>query len=357
MAMAKNLVICFDGTSNKYSANNTNVVRLYQLLERGAANQVVYYQTGIGTLSPPGFLWPIKRWLIEKVDLAVAWLLEDHVVAGYRYLMRNYETGDQIFIFGFSRGAYTARVLAGMLGKIGLLSSGNEELLGSAWSLYKKPDNQDLAKGFKATFCRDVHVKFLGLWDTVNSVGLLFSRSLPNTADNSTVEIVRHAAALNERRVKFIQNLWKQKHSVLTDVEEVWFPGVHSDVGGGYETIGPSLSNITLIWMVEHAVKAGIRLDPAAQAQILKSSPMDIVANAAAQPKHESLTGWWWILEVLPLPYKDPRREYKIGVRIHFGHSRYLLNGAKIHHSVIERQKSVPSYVVKNLPDQYDVVS
>jgi uncharacterized protein (DUF2235 family) len=127
--MARNLGLCFDGTNNQYTADNTNVVKIYAMLDRSRTDQLSYYQPGIGTMSPPGMYGKIKQWLITKVDLALAILLDNHVKDGYRFLMRYYQPGDRIFIFGFSRGAYTARVMAGMIHKVGLLSAGNEELI------------------------------------------------------------------------------------------------------------------------------------------------------------------------------------------------------------------------------------
>ena len=114
-SMPRNVVLCLDGTSNKYAAANTNVVKLYAMLDRTRIDQLSYYQPGIGTFAPPGVWGHIKQWFITRLDLAIAWLLSDHVTDAYRFLMRYYQDGDLIFIFGFSRGAYTARVLAGML--------------------------------------------------------------------------------------------------------------------------------------------------------------------------------------------------------------------------------------------------
>src|SRR5881628_3481381 len=142
--MGRNLVVCLDGTNNEYAATNTNVVKLYEMLDRLGPDQITYYQTGIGTLGPPGVWDKAKRWLITRLDLAVAWLLEEHATAAYRFLMRYYQKGDEIYIFGFSRGAYTARVLAAMLFKVGLLSAGNEELVPFAWDVYNRQGDKEI---------------------------------------------------------------------------------------------------------------------------------------------------------------------------------------------------------------------
>src|SRR5262245_47908342 len=105
------------------------------MLDRGRDDQLTYYQPGIGTIAPPGIWGRAKRWFIERLDLAIAWLLEEHVTSAYRFVMRYYQEGDRIFIVGFSRGAYTARAVAGMIYKVGLLTQGNEELLPFAWAM------------------------------------------------------------------------------------------------------------------------------------------------------------------------------------------------------------------------------
>ena len=125
----RNIVLCLDGTSNKYAAVNTNVVKLYAMLDRARNDQLSYYQPGIGTMPPPGIFGRLKRWFVTRLDLAIAWLLSDHVTDAYRFLMRYYQQGDRIFIFGFSRGAYTARALIGLLNRPGLLRPGSENLV------------------------------------------------------------------------------------------------------------------------------------------------------------------------------------------------------------------------------------
>src|ERR1700758_3517014 len=229
--MPRNIVLCLDGTSDQFSATNTNVVKLYAMLQR-ADGQLAYYQPGIGTSVPAGIWGGIKRWVIKQIDLAIALFLSDHVCDAYRFLMRYYQDGDRIFIFGFSRGAYTARAVAGMLYKVGLLTQGNEELIPFAWRMFKHVKDEILAEGFKKTFSRPVPVEFLGLWDTVSSVGWAWDPPhLPSTQNNKIVGKVRHAVSLDEGRAYFVQNLWGKEPA---DVVQVWFPGVHGDVGGGY---------------------------------------------------------------------------------------------------------------------------
>ena len=119
--MSRNLIVCLDGTNNKYAAQNTNVVKLCAMLDRTKPDQLVYYQTGIGTFAPPGMWNKLQRWFVTRLDLAIAWLLKDHVTGAYKFLMNYYQDGDNVYIFGFSRGAYSARVLAAMIYKVGLI--------------------------------------------------------------------------------------------------------------------------------------------------------------------------------------------------------------------------------------------
>ncbi|KAL5520131.1 hypothetical protein ACEPAG_1791 [Sanghuangporus baumii] len=206
------LVLCFDGTSNQYDAENTNVVKFFAMLRKDCDDeQLCYYQTGVGTYLPPGTWSSVGMWIAKVMDEAVAWYLDAHVMDGYRFVMQNYRPGYKITIFGFSRGAYTARALAGFLTKIGLLPRDNEEQVTFAYKMYKRTDADGLvlAAGFKATFCRPVNIEFLGVWDTVASTGILMSRDLPFTTNNSMIKTFRHALSLDERRAKFVPTFWQ----------------------------------------------------------------------------------------------------------------------------------------------------
>lgn len=358
--MGRNLVLCFDGTNNKFATTNTNVVKLYAMLDRTQDDQLAYYQTGIGTFAPPGTWGKLKKWFITRLDLAVAWLLEEHVCDGYRYLMRYYRPGDQIYIFGFSRGAYSARALAAMLYKVGLLSEGNEELIPFAWDMFKQERDYEVYTDFRHTFSRKVTVHFLGLWDTVSSVGWAWNpQSLQFTKQNPIVEVVRHAVALDERRAYFVQNLWSQdpKETKGQDVLQVWFPGVHCDVGGGYPEPEAGLSKDALKWMVEQAEVSGLRFLPKARDVILPAQ--DTSQNAAPNPtaiQHESLQGWWWIAEYIPKQIKDPTRGFATRWILHQGHHRFVADNANIHTSVFERMDKMPAYRPSNLPAKYQTI-
>jgi uncharacterized protein (DUF2235 family) len=147
--------------------------------------------------------------LSKIADEMIAWNLDSHVQNGYEFLMQTYRHGDSICIFGFSRGAYTARALAGMLHKVGLLSPHNFQQVPFAYRMYMRDDPVGWAQStaFKSAFCREVEIKFIGVWDTVSSVGLI-PRRLPFTTSNTIVHHFRHALALDERRAKFKANTW-----------------------------------------------------------------------------------------------------------------------------------------------------
>lgn len=209
----RTLILAFDGTGDQFDADNSNVVQLVSLLKKNdRTKQLIYYQAGIGTYSSsPSIATPIISRIRKTLDEMIASSLHAHVIAGYEFLMQNYIAGDKICIFGFSRGAYTARSLAGMLHKVGLLPSGNFQQVPFAYKMYKRTDDLgwEQSNDFKKTFSVDVSIEFIGVWDTVDSVGLIPKR-LPFTTSNTIVRTFRHAVALDERRSKFKANLWNR---------------------------------------------------------------------------------------------------------------------------------------------------
>lgn len=356
--MSRNIVLCLDGTKNEYSATNTNVVKVHALLMRDCAEQITYYQPGIGTMPPPGYYSKVKQAILKRLDLAIAFLLRDHVLDAYRFLMNTYEKGDNIYFFGFSRGAYTARVLAAMVHKVGLIGRGNEELIPFAWDVYTKKHSDAgtaIAQGFRQTFSRDIKIKFLGLWDTVSSVGWAYDpKHYEFTANNASVEIVRHAVSLDERRAYFPQNLWTQTPPASQDVDEVWFPGVHCDVGGGYLEREAGLSKIALRWLISEAGEKGLLVDPVAMARIIPEKTTDeYVAPDPCAMMHSSLKGWWWILEYLPKMVSDPTHGFSKKIIFHEGRPRIVANGSKLHASIFERMSRLVEYKPGNIPSNY----
>ncbi|KAK5685744.1 hypothetical protein LTR17_026966 [Elasticomyces elasticus] len=231
----RSLILCFDGTGNKFqgTAADSNIVKIFSLLDRQDANQFHYYQPGIGTyvetssLSHKSRLGKVKSAYAKAKDMAVGTSFGEHVMAGYKFLMRYHKPGDNIYLFGFFRGAYTARSLAQMLDYVGLLSAGNEEMLRFAWKTFArwqmrtegtkeeklaKRGHFDFMRKFRETFSIAIErIRFIGLFDCVNSVPQFESAwmsltKFPYTA-NTSARVIRHAVAIDERRAKFRQDL------------------------------------------------------------------------------------------------------------------------------------------------------
>src|SRR5262245_51304457 len=252
----RNIVICCDGTDNQFGPQYTNIMRLVRSLARApGANQLVYYDPGVGTLPEPSAMtWLGRKWSTIRC-LAFGADVPRKVAAAYTFLMDFWEPGDRVFLLGFSRGAYTVRVLAGLLHGLGLIPRGSYNLVPYLLRLLHKmrtahPDtNVDMNSSFwkecvefRNTLSRTVSeaqglqvfpIHFLGAWDTVSSVGWIWNpTTYPFTRTNASIRTVRHAVALDERRAFFRYNGFGKAPD--QDVSEMWFPGVHADVGGGY---------------------------------------------------------------------------------------------------------------------------
>ncbi len=361
--MPKNIVICCDGTGNEFGDNNSNVVKLYSTLVVDGRRQVGYYHPGVGTMGAPTAHNKISSAWSVVMGLAFGAGLLANVGDAYRYLMNVYEDGDQIYLFGFSRGAYTARALAGVLHMFGLLQPGNEGLIPYIIRIYARRTRSaggmthtfDVAKGFKATFCRDCPLHLVGLWDTVSSVGWIWDPlKLPYIAQNPDMANGRHAVSIDERRCYFRDNLWGDPFEGQS-IKQVWFAGVHSDVGGSYAAAESGLSQITLEWMLCEAVSLGLVVDPSKADQVLARVPLTTippptpVAPNPAQKAHDSLTPAWWILEFLPHTYYDPVAK-KEKWRIPFGARRVIPEGSVLHQTVREKLDIDASYRPSNLP-------
>jgi hypothetical protein len=365
--MPRNIVVCCDGTGNQYGAENSNVVKLYWTLS-APDKQVAYYHPGVGTMGSRNALSAIGKWWTRVRGLAFGYGFSDNIADVYSFLMREFRPGDQVFVFGFSRGAYTARALCGLLHMFGLLTPGNEALIPYALRLYKSndPEKFHIADGFRTTFCVDCKPYFLGLWDTVSSVGWILdpigikSGHLPYTAALPDVPILRHAVSIDERRAFFRQNLIYTE-SPTQNLKQVWFGGVHSDVGGSYAESESGLSKIALRWMLCEAQSAGLMLDPQKVIDVLGGE----IPYAPPDPRaqlHKSLHGFWWLGEVWPkrhfypvaVPGQD-KLDYKSNLRCNLARPRTIPEGAHIHQSVFDRMRDVPAYRPKNLPQQYVV--
>jgi uncharacterized protein (DUF2235 family) len=358
--MAKNIVICCDGTGNEFSDCNSNVVKLYSTLTIDGRRQVGYYHPGVGTMGAPAAHNKFtKAWSII-MGLAFGAGLLANVGDAYRYLMNVYEDGDNIFLFGFSRGAYTVRALAGVLHMFGLLHPGNNGLIPYIIRLYARKSRQaggmthtfDVAEGFKETFCRDCRLHFVGVWDTVSSVGWIWDPvRLPFTGQNPAMANGRQAISIDERRCYFRDNLWGVTLPGQ-NIKQVWFPGVHSDIGGSYADAESGLSQIALQWMLCEAAFFGLLVDPQKARKVLgRIPPPPPVAPNPAAKAHNSLTWKWWILEILPHRYYD-HASRQVKWRIPLGARRLIPVGSVFHQSVVEKLHVDPAYRPPNLPPQ-----
>jgi uncharacterized protein (DUF2235 family) len=353
--MAKNIVVCADGTGNKFSDNNTNVVRLYSLLQLDdPSRQVAYYHGGLGTMGDPSAISQIsKRWTMVK-GLAFGYGLTRDIGDCYSFLMDSFEQDDRIFLFGFSRGSYTVRALAGLLHMFGLIRPGHYNLISYATEMLKAkqdPRSFQIADEFKRTFSRACKPHFIGVWDTVSSVGWAWDPlHIPYTAKNPSLTIGRHAIAIDERRCFFRQNLWSSPLPGQ-DLKQVWFAGVHSDVGGGYPESESGLAKISLEWMLCEACRADLIVDNVKASTVLGYSGGPYCRPDATACVHKSLNDVWMLLEPLPHRYFEMTcNPPKSKVMFPFGRRRYIPPGVTVHASVNERIKLDHTYNPTNLP-------
>lgn len=324
----KSIVICCDGTGNEYGENNTNVVETYTICTK-AKDQVVYYDPGVGT---GGWEYlegkPWGKSLRAVNDEATGDGLQKNVDDAYAFLMETYQAGDKLYLFGFSRGAFTVRSLAGMLYKVGLLPPDNDNLIEYASKLYNTEGNLKVAHGFKDTFSQPCPVHFIGVWDTVSSLAMNAKKKWHNSSLNPEAKYGYQALAIDEQRKDFPPCLWEEKNLAQGQkIEQVWFAGVHSNVGGWYDERG--LSNIALHWMMGKAKARGLKIS-AAELNKRKPNPHDKL--------HDSRTGFW---------------------NFRGKNVREVPNGSNVHKSVFERIDGRKRYDPENLLDRskYSVVT
>jgi uncharacterized protein (DUF2235 family) len=411
-----NLVICCDGTGNEISENISNVLKLYRCLrktDKTHPRQLVFYDPGVGTVTEPTTWQRWKANINMVLGLATGYGLDDNVLSAYRFLVEHYKPGDKIYLFGFSRGAYTVRVLAGLIHKIGLISPEQANLAGSGLIAYKQysgtgrgndvddltdagsdedgplpKDKFDLAAQFaRITSSRWPTIHFIGVWDTVASVIVpradrLYWPSLEElafTIRNPSVKTFRQAIAIDERRCMFRLKEWADPQEFWSnrfvpddkkepqDILQVWFAGVHCDVGGGYPETESAESKYPLIWMIGEATKAGLNFNPRTVNQLAwgvqrKNSPFSYVPpgiSGEASELHDSMTAAWRLLEYFPksATYKEwPERKAIVGFYIPDCEPRVIREGAHMHESVVQRMGQDPTYRPVNLPTTFTTV-
>ncbi len=257
-------VIILDGTlSSLKPPSQTNAARAYALLKEQGPAVSLYYG--------PGLQWDDWR---SVWDVATGKGINRQIKSAYGWLATRYRAGDRIFLFGYSRGAYAARSLAGVIDLVGLLHAEHATVrnIRGAYRHYECTPESDAVRAFSAAYChKHVDIEMIGVWDTVKSLGInapvlwRLSEHLHAFHNHGLSPIVKngfHALALDESREAYSPVLWQTLDGFEGHVEQVWFPGAHGDVGGqldGYEAARP-LANIPLVWMLERAEETGLSL-------------------------------------------------------------------------------------------------
>ncbi len=284
--MKKKIIICCDGTWNSPDQEKdnlpipTNVVKLVRAiapLDKQDVSQIVFYDQGVGTTGGP----------VDKlVGGATGMGISRNILDCYRFLANNYQKNDEIYCFGFSRGAFTARSLAGLVSEFGLLSKFDLDKLPSVYKLSRvRPEKRQRHKLYAEVDAlransRKPRLKFMGVWDTVGALGAptpflgWITRKLWvgfHDTRLANIDYAYHALAIDERRKPFKPSIWSHVGDSL-EMKQVWFSGAHSNIGGGYPDAG--LSDVAFNWMVKMAVQRGLEFDP-----VYLSDPQKVDAN------------------------------------------------------------------------------
>ena len=278
----KRLIVCCDGTWNwpDQKGNPTNVVKLTRAICPAADDgtvQTVFYDTGVGTGNP-----------LDRIGGGMFGVgLGENVKQAYASLALNYAPGDEVYFFGFSRGAFTVRSLGGLIGLVGILDKRHMDKFSHAWDYYRTPPRQrtprqreEFLRRFGDAPPRKMKIDFIGVWDTVGALGIPFGPlrmfgqrkfQFHNTNLGDNVARAYQALAIDERRRVFMPAIWKREAGIEDRlraygiehqiIEQTWFPGAHSNVGGGYPDTG--LSDVAFVWMARKAQACGLALDEA----------------------------------------------------------------------------------------------
>ncbi len=317
--MSKRIVFCADGTWAS-SVTNTNVYRIYKALTV-SSEQVTYYDDGIGANATG---------LAKVLQGAFGEGLFQKIQDGYTQIAHVYEPGDQIYLFGFSRGAYTVRCLAGMIANCGLPSgSFTDDCVKQAFAAYRNPPNRAaMLAGLHTCGLVQSGIQMIGVWDTVGALGIpaIFGDidqsifGFLDTGLHPDVKIACQCVAIDEHRAQFPATLWTSTPAAGQTLQQVWFSGCHSDVGGGTPMGGPvdggtRLCDITLGWMIAQAKAAGLTFDPAALA------PYSVFpAKYALDAINESWTPIYGAQHLRPIP-ANASIANSVAVRLEFAQS------------------------------------
>jgi len=323
--VTKRLVVCCDGTWNRPDhldngiAAPTNVSKVALGVARQDAaggSQPLYYQPGVGT----------RRF--ERIRGGAFGLgLSRNVRDCYSFLVDNYQPGDELYFFGFSRGAFTARSTVGLVRNAGILRPEHADRVKYAYRLYRSRKDRTHPRGVEARIFRrmysheEIGIRFVGVWDTVGSLGIpIDGVRLPfadklwgfhDTELSTRVRFAYQALAIDEQRGPFRPTLWKKQQDATDQtLEQVWFSGVHCDIGGGYRD--PALAEIALLWMVARARECGLAFDPdhflspPGAVDEERRALGEVTAPDALGTMHESPKGFYLLLPRHRRRLKDP---------------------------------------------------
>ncbi|MCH7574787.1 MAG: DUF2235 domain-containing protein [Candidatus Marinimicrobia bacterium] len=281
--MAKNIVIFSDGTGQEGGkGTNSNVYKLFNMIEDRTDRQVAFYDRGLGTG------W---RKLTGKAFGAG---ISKNIRDCYRFLFDHFQSGDKVYLLGFSRGAFTVRSLSGFINMFGILPKSRPELIKQAYRIYKKSQGarrDKLAADFLARhhnmWCE---IEFLGVWDTVKALGSpikLANIIIPKKNEfhdatiSPSVVYGAHALAIDDLRKNFHPTFWDEREAEPGQIKQVWFAGMHSDVGGGYADAG--LSDFALRWMIDQGKSRGL---------LIWDNRDKAVKGDSTGKLHDSRAGW-----------------------------------------------------------------
>ena len=313
--MPKRLILCCDGTwntpdemrgSEPAPTNVTKIALAVAPKDSAGLEQRIFYHQGVGTK------------LGERISGgAFGFGLSRNVRDTYRFLVQNFEPGDKLYFFGFSRGAFTARSTVGFVRNCGILRREHADRVDEAYALYRNRSSRTRPRSieaqlFRRSYSHETNIRFIGVWDTVGALGIplsglrfinLFNRlwQFHDTDLSSTVEAAFQALAIDEKRGPFQPAIWTTPANVDGQrLEQMWFAGVHSDIGGGYQDC--ALADITLLWMADRACECDLAFKPDSFAPPPSSDTRDLPNTGTyVQPDplgrlHESRTGFYRLI-------------------------------------------------------------
>lgn len=317
--MAKNIVVLSDGTGQEGGVGyNTNIYKIFNIIEDRTPSQIVFYDPGLGTAGA------------ELLKQVTGYGISKNIRDCYKFIFEHFESGDQIYLLGFSRGAATVRSLSNFIHYFGILPKSRPELIKKAYNIYKIEDEEKRV-GKAEAFVNKHHtmwarIKFLGCFDTVSALGFpikkistildripFFKHDFHNFKLSKSVENAFHALAIDDKRKTFHPALWHPKIEDYQSLEQVWFCGMHTDVGGGYRE--HELSDIPFKWLFRKAHLHGLR--------VYDESRIDLTPDADGK-MHDSMSGWWQ-----SLVYREDERSWPAE----------RSDNPVVHQSVIDRAK------------------